>query len=221
MRNAKTLMVALLAVFAFSAIAATVASATLPEYSGSTAKEFGSESGVAKLKMIGGITVICKSSIGNGSMNTNASTKKAGTVTVTFRNCTASGEECHSTAPAKSDGSGEIETNSLNMELGYIATGLQPKVGELLTSTAGKKAALTTFECKLLPDESIVVTGGVIGEITPINVLSNTFELAFDGSSTEVLKTSVGGMPAVESVLILENPAKITLLGGAKEGILG
>jgi hypothetical protein len=235
MRNAKTLTVALVAVFALSAVAASGASAMQPEFASGTAKPFKSKSGVAKLKIVGGITVTCQKSTDSGSMNSPITTRKAGTVTVTFQECTAGGEECHSTAPAKAAGSGEIATNALTMELEYIVVPPATKVGVLLLPAA-KKGPFTTFECKLLAGEPIVVTGGVIGEITPINALVNEFELAFTENGTthkqeptkfapvsspvEVLKTSINGAAAVESVQVLEHPDKITLESSAVEEII-
>jgi hypothetical protein len=236
MRNVKTLMVALVAVFALSAVAAQGASAVEPpEWAGMVAKPVTSESGVAKLKIVGGITVTCQKSTDSGEINSPPATKRAGTVTVTFHECTAGGEECHSTAPVKAPGSGEIATNALTMELGYIVFPPAPKVGVSLMPTA-KKGPFTTFECKLLAGQPIVVTGSVIGEITPINVLTNTFELAFAenavthkqeptkfapaGSPVEVLKTSINGAAAVESVQVLEHPDKIKLAPGVEEEII-
>jgi hypothetical protein len=227
MRNAKTLMVALLAVFAFSAIAASAASAALPEFSkvcrkvtaktgeypteaactkGEKAGEeprewerikFTSSSGPGVLETVGGDKVKCESDTNVGTIT---GPKKAEKIVVHFFNCTGpGGGECHSTSPL--GGSGEIITNSLVGTLKYITA---PETELTLEPEAGKAAFFTTISCIIgkVPTE-IKVKGAVPGVITPLNKLTKTFTLTF---------TQSGGVQTPSGSLM------VSLAGGAFEG---
>jgi hypothetical protein len=229
MRNGKTLMVALLAVFAFSAVAASAASAALPEWAGAAKenKSFTSKSGITKLKVKNGITVTCKKSTNKGNI-VPGSNKKEGTVVVTFQECFAAGvDSCKSATGA----AGEIITNPLTMELGYIVKATE--VGVSLVPSAGKKEPLATFECAIGTGESVVVTGSVIGKITPLNKAGTTkFELTlaenakeeqvptkFETGAEDTLKASVGGATATAATETTEKPDEIEF-GSPGEEIL-
>jgi hypothetical protein len=178
MKRFRIVGLCLMAVFAFSAIAASAASAALPEWLGKFPTKFTSHSGEAVLK-VSTSKVKCASSTNSGQI-TNA---KEGTVVVTFSGCKLSG-----TFPCTSGGGAgpeQIITSTLNMGLGYITKSTKD-VGVDLKGTGGATGnLLAEFECNdegaLLPAR---VKGSVIGLITPINSLALTFKLNFAENAT-------------------------------------
>lgn len=118
---------------------------------------------------------------------------KVANVHVTFTGCKAIGSiPCNSPALA----SGEIKTNELKGELGYINAKTTPvQVGVLLTPTK-KNGAFTQLECPALALALVVGVGnskeganyepeskggwdGIISPITPVNTMSSTFEQVY------------------------------------------
>jgi hypothetical protein len=205
MKKFKIVGLCLVAVFAISAVVASTASAVLPEFSAGAKEEmkFTSKSGAATLKVKGGITVKCSASTNEGVILPGAS-KKEGSVTVKFTGCLAAGvDECHSASPPAKPG--EIITSLLKMELGYISKA-KKEVGVDLSA-----ATLAEFTCEIGTGETVKVTGSVIGKITPINVLTNTFELElteasekqvpekFEGKPEDTLKSSINGATPLAS----------------------
>jgi hypothetical protein len=189
MRNAKTLMVALVAVFALSAVAA---SAAKPQFT-KTGVTFASVSGPAVLEAAAGNIVKCESDTIAGTVT---AAKKVEKVVVHFFNCTCSGGgEGHSTIPLGA--TGEIITNSLKGTLGYISTG--PETGLTLEPEVSK-GLLTKIVCAIggLPI-ALEVKGAVTGVITPLNTLTSTFTLTFTQSGgmqtplADTLMVSFGG----------------------------
>jgi hypothetical protein len=214
-------MVAMVAVFAFSALAASVASAAAPEFKpwcykkGAGSKyatkakcekneattgewsriTFTSTSGAAVLETKAGIPVKCKSDIDEGELTG----PKTDTVIVRFKECEALGKPCQSDAVA-----GEIVTKPMVSLLGFIKKATE--VGIALSPETG--TVLAEFECGGAP---IVVEGSVIGKITPLKTKTTIFTLTFtqtggvqsptklEGEPEDVLFTSIAGGPFEQS----------------------
>ncbi len=198
MTRIRLIMLSLLAVFAFGALAAASASAALPEFEGPFPNTFTSKSGAGKLQTVGGQEVTCTADSNTGSI-TGA---KTDTANVTFTGC----ESVTLKAKCQSGANeGEIKTVELSSTLGYISKAaktvgidLKPKAGELFAS----------FECGGV---KIEVKGSVIGALTPINTKTKSFKLKFketagkqevtklEGEPTDVLMTSIAGGAFEES----------------------
>jgi hypothetical protein len=153
-----------------------------------------------KTPTVGG-EVVCGANKNVGHLT--SPTHAAGVV-VTFSGCTSVGKKCASARQK----AGTIVTKTLTADLGYIAKSTH-KVGELLKAETGSIQA--EFSCEGL---SIVVTGGVIGEITPVNTFTKTSNLSFtltggglqtvtkfEGGSTTVLEAEINGAGPFESGL--------------------
>jgi hypothetical protein len=178
MKRFRIVGLCLMAVFAFSAIAASAASAALPEWLGTFPTPFTSHGGEAILKVGTVSKVKCASTTNTGSITG----PKLGTVLVNFTGCKLSGS-----FPCNSPGAGteEIMTFTLDMTLGYITKSTKD-VGVALKGLGGaEKNLLAEFECNdegaLLPAR---VKGSVIGLITPIGVSTLTFTLNFAENAT-------------------------------------
>jgi hypothetical protein len=155
-----------IAVFALLVIGAQAASAALPEFrTGGAAVSFTSTSGAGTLETVGGRTVRCNTDSNEGEV---ANAKEARNVVVRFFNCTAEGGLLNC---------GEIVTNPLNGTLYYLDKA-KTEVGLDLEPESGGN--FTTFTCNgpFGIEETLSVTGSVVGKITPINTLTNTFELS-------------------------------------------
>jgi hypothetical protein len=203
MKHIRIIGLALVAVFAFSAIAAVSASAAKPEFkpfqTGKPKKHitFTWTSGKPLLETVGGSKRECQKGTGTGELTG----PKTDTTTVTFKECTAFGFPC--TTPGA--GAGEIKTVLLESTLGYITR--KPKVvGDSLSPKGG--GDFTTFVCAGV---TIVEKGSVIGALTPTNALGVTYTLTFtqlkgvqkpiklEGGAKDVLETSIGGGAFEES----------------------
>lgn len=223
----RMLGLALVAVFALSAVAVASASAALPELVNKEGKEikagkrgFTSEGtgGPYVLETKSGNKIEC-STLSNTGKVTGL---KTDTVKVLFDGCKSVllDEPCTSTVP-KGKEEGDIETTELASELVYINKA-KKEVGIVLKPKG--TANFTTFECSGI---KIEVKGSVIGVITPINKLVTPpakFTLAFTQEKgvqkpteyenekgekvKDVLETSVAGGAFEESG---EN-ATVTLL---------
>lgn len=187
MTRIRIIGLALVAVFAISAVASASALAA-PEFKGEGGAEvkgttFTSTSGAGKME--GTETIKCTASTSAGEI-TSATT--VGKVVVTFTGCEDKGKKCKSSSGAAS---GEIKTVSLKGELGEVATAEAASgVGELLTPESGSKY-VSIESCTLFPVE---VTGSVIGEVTPINTLATTGKLVYtEASKKQTIKKFVGG----------------------------
>ena len=215
MKRTKILGLVLGAVFAMSAVAASVASAGLPEFTVSTT--FTGTSGTGTLETQSGATVICTSNVESGTITApKAVLISAG---VKFKGCTATilgkAEKC-GTPPS----SGEITTKSLSGTLGYVKAAAPKEVGIDLKPTSG--TVLAEFECETTAGAKtkLVVSGSVIGIVTPINTVSKSFTLTFkqskgvqsvkklEGEAEDVLSTVIG--TAAASVSGLETTASLT-----------
>jgi hypothetical protein len=225
MTRIRLILLSLLAVFAISAVAASAASAALPEFGrcvvktggkykdskcieetgggfewepGLVKKSFTSTSGAGTLETKGGKKVTCKADTNKGEIT---GAKTFGKVFVIFTGCESSGFKCNTSGAA----SGEIKTNELSGELGYLEKATK-KVGIVLKPVG---TSFAEFECSSLV--KVKVTGAVVGEITPINTMTKTFTLKLEqskgiqkwtkleGGVESVLKTSINGGTAEQS----------------------
>ncbi len=164
MKRIKTIGLALVAVFALSAVVAASASAAAPEFSPATEQGFTSSSGTSVLTAggAGGTVITCTASSGAGRIT---GAKTVAGVSVTFTGCTAKSKgtcEVHSTGAGKE----EIKTGELNGELGKVAKKeATSKVGLDLKAVSG---SFVTVEGTCIPFEKSSVSGSVIGEVTPV-----------------------------------------------------
>jgi hypothetical protein len=185
MTRIRIIGLALVAVFAISAVASASALAA-PEFKGSgsvAGTTFTSTGGAGKME--GTETIKCTGSTSSGEI-TSATT--VGKVVVIFTGCENKSKKCKSSSGAAA---GEIKTVSLKGELGEVAsTEAASEVGELLTPESGSKY-VSIESCTLIPIE---VTGSVIGEVTPIHSLSTKGKLVYtEASKKQTIKKFVGG----------------------------
>lgn len=162
---------------AFSAIAASAASAALPEWLGTFPTDFTSHGGEAVLK-VSTSKIKCASTSDTGQI-TGA---KTGTMSVTASGCKLSGVD-----PCNSPGAGaeEMTTATLDMRLGYITKSTKD-VGVDLKGLGGAEGnLLAEAECNVegacLP---VKIKGSVVGLITPVNTSTLTFTLNFAENTT-------------------------------------
>jgi hypothetical protein len=164
-----------------------------------TGTKYTSKSGVATLEGVSGSKIVCKKSTDKGEISCYKTDKD----TVTFMEC----EEPVHAVSCQNHGAaaGVIETSELETELGYINKA-KKEVGVSFKGLGpehnahGKTSA--AFECGGggLGPNTIYVTGSVIGQITPVNVLTKEFTLT--------LETIVPGKQKIEK---FETGAKDTL----------
>lgn len=130
-------------------------------------KVFKGTGGRAELEVhsVGGI--ICQSSSDSGKFS---SPKEASDIAVTFKGCEYIDTKCES----KGAKAGEIKTNTLKGELGYIDAA-KDEVGVDLTPESGTYEA--EFTCE--PQE-MRVRGSVIGLVGPVNEFTKTSTLTFE-----------------------------------------
>ncbi len=133
-------------------------------------KKFKGKGKGANLEVIGLGGVTCGSSADEGSFT---GPKAAGKVIVTFKGCELSGHQCENTGKA-----GEVKTNPLKGEVGYINKATH-EVGVDLSAESG------TYEAKFTCGElELRVSGSVIGVLTsPINVFTKVATLSFTQSA--------------------------------------
>ena len=171
-------------------VGAAPASAALPEYRGPFPKPFSSKSGVVVVETASGLRATCTSGTNIGEVTG----PKTATLTLRLTGCEAYNFKCNSPGAAP----GEIVSNQLSSTLGYINK-RKKQVGADLQSASG---TTTEFECG---PAHVVVTGSIIGRITPINKKVTAFILEFtqahgkqkpskfEGGPTDVPMGSVNG----------------------------
>jgi hypothetical protein len=223
MKHIKIIGLALVAVFAISVAASATASAALPELLKSGGGELvnktittKSKTGESpKLEAKSGNTVICTSDTSTGKAE---GTKKVKEVVVTFKGCEAtilgSKEKCNSTGKA----AGEIETEQLSGEIGYISASAKT-VGLALwpsSRTAAEKEAprkfeksFVAFKCGIFANNS--VKGAVVGQLTVTNGTTKG-ELAYNKKGAE---TGVQELQKLEGV---EGGEKMVLMSSLNGG---
>jgi hypothetical protein len=165
MIRVRTLGLAFVAVFAISAVASATASATLPEFSASTT--FTSAGGAGKLKTAKSEVSCTSNTTEEGKVT---APKSASVKAVVFKGCKSSGAEC------KNAGKEEIKTVPLSGTLGYVEkAAVPPKVGVELKPTTG--TVFAEFTCGGII--KVTVSGATVGQLTPVNTLTEKFELAW------------------------------------------
>lgn len=173
MKRISMLGVALVAVLAMSAVAASAAFAQ-PEFKGeggssAAGTTFKGTAGAGELA--GTQNVTCTGGSSEGEISSGTEVSK---VVVKFTGCKSGSTACKSKGAA----SGEIKTVALKGKLGDIEGG--SGVGLLLEPASGTE--YTNIEtCTLL---KATVTGKVIGEVKPISTLGTTGELVYEHSGT-------------------------------------
>jgi hypothetical protein len=178
LRNIKVMGLALVAMLLFSGIAAASASARQPHTEGFPVNLTGT-SGAGKLETIKdekGLvrTFSCTGDTTSAEINSETSLKG---VQFIFTGCTATGPFGEN-APCKSAGAGEneIRAEPLKGELIYLVAN-SSRAGMDFKPEAGETFASFTCVGLFGITEHLTVTGSVVGELTPVNVLSNKFEL--------------------------------------------
>jgi hypothetical protein len=161
-------LICLVAVFAFSAIVASAASAAKPEFKPGGAHKFTSKNGAATLEVVDGEKVTCTGGTGTGE---TAGTKALQKVTLSLTGCSTKAGGLKVSCGT----SGTITTKELEGQLEYLPAGTTEKVGQDLWPAGttnkeleeGKSTKLfAEFKCLIV---TIKVRGSVIGEIKPVN----------------------------------------------------
>src|ERR1700691_33037 len=199
MKRFKIIGLCLVAAFAFSAVVASASVAALPEWHGPFPKPFTSLSGPGTLETAGAMKNKIKcASDGNVGEITAA---KAGVVLVTFLGCK------QGINPCRNEGTENIMTEKLKMTLGYINETTK-LVGVALEPEAGKKEPLAKFHCDIDGVEAIVeVKGSVIGDITPVNTLTDLYTLSFvQSKGVQAVQNLVGGKKDTLEASLFEGP---------------
>lgn len=174
-RGLKAWGLALVAMLLFSGIAAASASAAKPEFkspSGFPVK-FTATSGAGKLVTVGGREINCKSDTASGEIT---SAKTADNVVVVFKECTT-------VSLGITFNCGNITTNKLTAEPVYLTNpNSSSEVGLDLKPMTG--TTFTTFTCtSVFGNETLSVSGSVVGKISPTNKLTKTYTLTFAQSA--------------------------------------
>ena len=174
MLRIRTLGLALVAVFALSAIASSAASAELPEFKAPFPKKFTQTGeGWVIVRNLEGYILICRNSKDEGEI-TGA---MRGSMTMRFNTCEGVGDTECQTAGANM---GEIVTSALDMQVGYINK-TKKEVGVAFTGTGGTgKELFAEVTCNdggsPIP---LLMKYGPIGLITPVNTATDAFKISF------------------------------------------
>jgi len=157
-------------------------------------KKFVGSGEATTLETVGKVRIECTASEFNGEY-TGA---KTAAVTVIFVGCADPAKQLCESNPTKI---GEIETLSLEGEIGFIRGGEKPVVGLDLK----KSPVMATFECGKLPEVPVVgtVEGSVIGTLKPFDkmteesmltykaVLGKQVPEQFEGGAKDTLTTTL------------------------------
>ncbi len=128
----------------------------------------------ANLEVKGQSGISCTSSAVTGKFT---GPKTAGNVVVTFKGCETAGFKCTNVGKT-----GEVKTNKLQGEVGYLAgKGTKtPIVGSDVQPEAPAEYLAEKLECG---DLNVRVKGSVIGEIGPVNTFSKTATFTYEQSA--------------------------------------
>jgi hypothetical protein len=172
------------------------------------AKVFKGKGAGSNLDVVGLGEVTCTSSSDEGFFS---GPKTADKIKVTFKGCEVDAEKCHSKGAA----TGEIKTNTLDGEVGYINKA-KKEVGVDIKAESGLYEA--EFECGTLPLDA-VVKGSVVGLVEPINKYSKEATFTFERLGTTQEPTKLEGMPT--DTLIVEECGNCKPIGsGEKESAM-
>ncbi len=168
MRYIKIIGLCLMAVSLVGAVASATATATLPGFLFTVNhRAFSSKGGASFFHPKVSRIMECKSESDTGEIANEQNTDKVENVLIVFRECKANAVEqfnCQSEGQPQ----GQIKTEQLEGNLGYIKSTAPKEVGLVLKPTL--KRPFAEFECvnKGLKYK-VKITGEVIGKITPIN----------------------------------------------------
>jgi hypothetical protein len=151
-------------------------------------KQVASEGGTTMLETVTGVKVTCKTATNSGTIPANGA-NAVREATVTFTGCEADGFKCKTAGAA----AGEVRTNLLKGQLGYLGAVESGKVGVDLVPEAGELLAEISCAGGFAKAR---LRGGLIGEIAPLNVATKEFSLTFE---------QAGGKPEW-SKIFLEEP---------------
>jgi hypothetical protein len=180
-RRSRGVLLALVAVFAMSAVTAAAASATTPEFKPVPAKKkFTSTSGYVQYTFNNGTEVLeCNNSTAAGEVT---GAKTLGKLVIKFTNCTTSGtggSGCSVTSTGAK--SGEIVTKSLEGELGTVkTTEAASGVGLLLKPESGKTWSVLAGNSCLSETQ---MSGSIAAEVPTIGKKQVTNKLVFSDPS--------------------------------------
>jgi hypothetical protein len=193
----------LMVAFALSAVAATTASAALPEFTGSFPNSFHYTGGAISFTTVGSVTTFrCTRTQGEGSLTS----AKGGSIQLRFIGCEDGGTFWTTEGAER----GEIKTGTLPIELGYIKR--EPKqVGLEINHGAGTAFANWTVGG---PGHKGGIRGPVIAQLAAINTKTTTYTLTLAKKERGVQNpVNFAGQPRLD--------LEINMLGGNwEEGAL-
>jgi hypothetical protein len=195
-----TVVFALAAISAMTAIAPTGASASSHMFNPSGPLSFAITSGPGTLEASTGERIACPTDLGSGRI-TGLQTFLA---LVIFHGCighTSGGSECKAHSPGQPEGLIHIQING---ELGTIKGGTG--VGALLTTDLGSNFVTIEGSCLI----TAAVSGTAAGEITPVGTSQTTGKLVVTGSAGKSGITEI-------TVLGTVTKPKLTAFGGLVE----
>jgi hypothetical protein len=138
-------------------------------------KHITSDGGASVLETVGGTKVTCKAESDEGVILSNG-TNVVREAIVTFTGCESGGFKCKS----PDGGPGEILTNPLKGQLGYLEAVESGKVGVDLAAETGELLGEVDCAGGLA---KVKVRGDLVGEIGPLNVARKEFSLSFAQAS--------------------------------------
>jgi hypothetical protein len=121
--------------------------------------------------------------------------KAVGDLEVTLTGCKASSEPCQNGA------TGEIKSNTLAGEIGYLSKARHTVGIDLMPQAAG---SVVEFHCGIPPTPilRVRVTGSIVGEVTPVNMWSKEMTIHYEQSGGVQHFRALEGLP--EDVLQVE-----------------
>lgn len=163
---------AVVAVLAVMPVAGAAAVPAKPRFEfPAVKKHVTSEGGAAMLETVAGTKVTCKAVTNSGTIPTDGA-NAVREATVTFTGCEADGFKCKTAGAA----AGEVQTNLLKGQLGYLGAVESGKVGVDLVPEAGELLAEISCAGGFAKAK---LRGDLIGEIAPLNVATKEFSLTF------------------------------------------
>ena len=190
-----------------------------------TGKKFTGSTGAVSLETVGKAKVTCSSGTAAGEYTGS----KTLTITLTLSGCErpSTHEPCQSVGGA----SGQIKTNGLEGEYGFVSSGKNTSVGLDLKH----EPALATFECATaaLPGKELIeLQGSAIGPIAKIDVMVPGFTVTykatagrqvpeqFEGEAKDTLVTAIVGgsseQTGLTATLALTNEEKLEIKAKTK-----
>ncbi len=163
---------AIVAVLAVMPVAGAAAAPAKPRFEFPAVKKLvTSEGGAAMLETVAGTKVTCKTIANSGTIPADGA-NAVREATVTFTGCEAYGFKCKTAGAA----TGEVRTNLLKGQLGYLGAVESGKVGVDLVPETGELLAEISCAGGFA---KVKLRGDLIGEISPLNVARKEFSLAF------------------------------------------